>query len=231
MTSRAVAELIPPPVLDSPLMKKGGYEVFDGFPDEGTFERMQAEALRLFPAAYPSDVKGSAARGFVTRGQLRATGAGVQQAFYHRRRTLRFVREVSGLPMVPTGASGGYLYYARPGDHVALHRDGEGCELVMLTCLSDTPGLRSDGGVLYLYPERIFERAERIQATPDQGAVKLRLRPGQTIMLLGGFVAHALSPVSSGQTRIVSSLCYRLDLHDRNQRAATARRTAPRGRT
>ena len=206
-----VARLVPNAVVKSPLMKKGGYEVFEGVPDEETFERMRSEALSLLPGAYENDLAVSEAGGIPARRHLRATSRNVQRDFYHRLRTLRFIREVSGLRAVPTGALGGYLYYTRPGDYIAIHRDGEGCDLAVITCLCDAPNHADDGGILCLYPERVFEKIDEIRATPGQGAVKMRLLPGQTMVLFGGFVAHSVLPVSNGQARIVSSLCYRLD--------------------
>lgn len=66
-----------------------------------------------------------------------------------------------------------------------------------------------DGGRLCLYPDRLFEPLSIIRATPQQGAIKVRLDPGQTIVLFGGLVPHALLKVAAGQARIVSVLCYR----------------------
>ncbi len=215
MPSPSGGTLIPGRVLDSPLMKKGGYEMFEAFPDKGTFARMRAEALKLLPEAFESSRATFKADGTPAHRQLRATSVGAQRAFYHDRRTLRFIREVTGLPVVPTGPRGGYLYYTRRGDGIGIHRDGEGCDLVLITCLVDESSRSGAGGVSCLYPTRLLESTEAIRAKPRQGAVRLRLLPGQTMLLWGGFVAHAVSPVSSGQRRIVSSLCYRLDLRDR----------------
>ena len=205
-----VAGLIPRPVLDSPLMKMGGYQIFEGIPVKGQFERLQSEVLRLIVKARQSDLAVSESGGIPARRQLRAAGGKFQRAFYHGRRTLRFLREVSGLPVEPTGAFGAYLYYTRPGDYVAPHRDGEGCDLVVITSLYDAASPSRDGGMLCLYPDRLFERIDGIRATPAKRAVKVRIAPGQTMVLFGGYVAHSVLPVCEGQRRIVSSLCYRL---------------------
>lgn len=210
-SQRGLGGLIPDRVLNSPLMRKGGYEVFEALPEEATLERMRAEALRLLPGTHETDLAVSEPGGIPARRHLRATGGKVQTAFYHGRRTLRFLREVSGVSVVPTGALGPYLYYTRPGDYIAIHRDRDACDLAVITCLYDAPDLSGDGGMLCLYPKRRFERIDAIRATPEQGAVKIRLLPGQTLVLFGGFVAHGVLPVSAGQARIVSSLCYRLD--------------------
>lgn len=65
--------------------------------------------------------------------------------------------------------------------------------------------------MLRLYPGRNAERITAIRASPDDGVLPLHLRPGQTLVLLGGWVAHSVASVAPGQARVVSALCYRLE--------------------
>jgi hypothetical protein len=39
--------------------------------------------------------------------------------------------------------------------------------------------------------------------------VPVPLRPGQTVVMLGGIVPHHVLPMAQGQVRVVSVLCYR----------------------
>ena len=61
-----------------------------------------------------------------------------------------------------------------------------------------------------LWPERAEEPLSAIRADPGRGAVLRRLGPGQTLLLMGGMVPHALLPVRSGQLRFISVLCFRV---------------------
>jgi hypothetical protein len=49
-----------------------------------------------------------------------------------------------------------------------------------------------------------------IHETPDHGAAAAALSPGHSLVLLGGVVPHAVSPVTEGQRRVVSLLCFQL---------------------
>src|SRR5262249_3511959 len=108
----------------------------------------------------------------------------------------------------PTGSLGTYSYYVRAGDFLDIHRDIVECDVAVISCLSDGQAGDGEGGRLCLYPDRLFEALSSIRATPELGAVKLRLDPGQTVVLYGGVLPHTLLRVAEGQTRIVSVLCY-----------------------
>lgn len=213
---RSLETYFPKVIIESNLLKNGGFGVFAGLLDAYTLPLMLEEAVSLYPEAYGSEVPvsdGEEVRGGnPARRFLSTPGGAVQDAFYSADWMLAFLREVTGTLVVPTGARGTYSYYARPGDYLALHRDVEMCDLAVITCLyegavSDDGG---DGGRLCLYPTRIFEPLSTIRQTPERGAVKVRLMPGQTVVMFGGVVPHALLPVVEGQMRIVSVLCYRV---------------------
>lgn len=201
---------IPEALAQSPLLRGGGYDVFEGMLDRAMLRALLAEALERRHQAQESDVAvddgeevrgGSPARSF-----LSATGGDAQDAFYQSPWLAGFLGELLGMPVAPTGDRGTYTYYARPGDYLALHRDVEACDVAVISCLYD--GSSEEGGSLRLYPGRIDERLSEIRRDREAGAVGLRLRPGQTLVLLGGLVPHEVLPVAAGQTRIVSVLCF-----------------------
>ena len=194
-------------------MKAGGFQVFAGLVDERFRRELLAEALAQLPVANAcqvlvgdsEEVRGGRPR----RKFINGPGGPVQQAFYSSPWVIDFLRGLTHSKLTLTGGCGTYSYYVRPGDYLDIHRDIVACDVAVISCLSEAPSAVGDGGRLCLYPERLFEPLSSIRATPERGAVKVRLDPGQTIVLYGGIVPHALLKVAEGQARIVSVLCYR----------------------
>src|SRR5215208_419363 len=96
-----LADLVPPHILRSRLMLKGGYEVCENVPTENTRIQLLSESLRLFKTARASNVPqsddeevrgGSPARRF-----LSVAAGDVQSAFYHDRQILHFLKQVTGI--------------------------------------------------------------------------------------------------------------------------------------
>jgi hypothetical protein len=197
-------------------MRKGGFEVFEGFLDPETCALMLSEALELSSNADVSDVAvsdGEEVRGGApARHFMSVSGGPVQDAFYQAPWMLEYLRELCNVTVAPTGGRGTYSYYAQTGDYLAIHRDIETCDVAVITCLYNAPRRVGHGGALCLYPSRLFEPLSLVRSTPDQGAAIVSLEPGQTIVMFGGIIPHTLLPVSAGQTRIVSVLCYRAEL-------------------
>jgi len=206
---------IPGSVWRSPLMKQGGFAISAEAPEleyrqllrEAVGHTSFAETTQVLVSDQVETRGGSPARHFMT-----TQGSKSQDAFYHSDRTLRWLRAVSGLSLLPTGGRGTFTYY-RPGDFLALHRDVLECDVAVITCLADTHTSPDMSGALRLYPDRCLEPLSKIRATPETGAVRLRLPVGQTIVMLGGIVPHEILPVAEGQLRIVSILCYQLVNH------------------
>ena len=202
------------PLRSSPLIKKGGFDVFNGLLEPSTYNLILSEALSVSATAQVSDVPVSDGEdirgGKPVRRFLTAPGGSIQGAFYNAKWMVDFLGDVTGALLIPAGGGGTYTYYARPGDHLALHRDVETCDVAVITCLYDGPDLTGHGGVLCLYPDRLFERLSAIRESPEQGVIRIRLMPGQTLVMFGGIIPHALMPVTDGQVRIISVLCYRV---------------------
>lgn len=197
-------------------MRKGGFAVIEGFLDQQGYDLMLAEAIRLSHGAHVSDVSISdqeEVRGGAPARHFRSVpGGSVQEAFYHSPRMLDFLRELCNVALTPLGGRGTYSFYAQTGDYLAIHRDIESCDVAVITCLYNAPQRDAQGGALCLYPHRLSEPLSSVRSTPDDGAVIINLEPGQTIIMFGGIIPHTLLPVSAGQTRIVSVLCYRAEV-------------------
>jgi hypothetical protein len=83
-----------------------------------------------------------------------------------------------------------------------------GCDIAVVTVLRDDSSPLTISGALVLYPTRWNEPLSAIRRRPESGAVTVKLSPGQSAVLCGGLVPHALLTVARGQRRIVSTLCY-----------------------
>lgn len=209
-------QAISPAILGCAVMREGGFRVLDGLIDRPIRKQLLAEAVSRLPLAVACDVADSDAEegrgGRPARAFLNTTGGELQDALYRAPELLAVLRRMTCASLAPTGDLGTYSFYVRPGDFLALHRDIVTCDLAVITCLQDAgapPG--NDGGKLSLYPGRLHEPLSNIRRTPNQGALRLRLAVGQTIVMFGGIIPHALLPVVAGQARVVSVLCYRVE--------------------
>jgi len=121
---------------------------------------MLEEALKLKVAGYRSEVLFSDAEdvrgGSPARRFHSARGGEVQDGFYNSEWVMKFLRSVCGSSLAPTAQRGTFSYYVQPGDHLAIHRDIETCDVAVITCLLDAPDT-GDGGKLCMYPTRAFE--------------------------------------------------------------------------
>ena len=205
---------LPCDIRDSPLMRNGGCAIFDYFPGANICTRLLKESRLCLHGAVASAIAtsdgeevrgGNPARRFISAG-----GASEQAAFYRNPDTAHFLTKICNAPVRPTGKSGTYTYYARPGDHLALHRDIEMCDITVVTCLLDRHRDGSTGGLTCFYPERQHEPLSHIRATPDAGAMSFRLPAGSTMVMFGGLVPHLIEPLAPGELRIVSILCFRV---------------------
>jgi hypothetical protein len=207
---------LPRAIRDSALMKAGGCAIFEHLPGAGVCKRLLAESHRCLHGAVVSDIAvsddeemrgGNPARRFIS-----ASGANEQAAFYHNPETVRFLAGICNAPVHPTGERGTYTYYARSGDHLALHRDIETCDIAVVTCLLDRHRYGNMGGITRFYPRRQHEKLSRIRATVGNGVVSVRLPVDSTMVMFGGLVPHLIEPLAPGELRIVSILCYRVDV-------------------
>lgn len=208
----AVLPEIPRAILNSPLMKRGGFDVFSGIVDDSIKNSLLSEAIeqkKVITECIVAEEDSEEIRGGSPRRKiLTSAGGEYQRAFYHSDWLLEFLRGLTLPFLQPTGQYGTFSYYARTGDFLEIHRDILACDVAVITCLENKSGEDKSGGKLCLYPNRAHELLSRIRATPHEGAYKILLEVGQTIILYGGIVPHALLPVADDQTRVVSVLCY-----------------------
>ena len=203
---------VPRIIADSALMEQGGFGVFEGLIDDRTGQLLLQEASALSAQAVECHIPESDAEevrgGRPARRFLTGPGGEVQGAFYQADWMLDFLRGLTSPTLIPTGNLGTYSYYVRCGDHLAIHRDIVTCDVAVITCLSNALERADGSGSLCLYPERLDEPLSAIRTTPEKGALRLDLKVGQTLVMYGGIIPHALLPVAESQARIVSVLCY-----------------------
>lgn len=179
----SILNQIPVSMCNSRLLRRGGFDVFEGLPDADGCAALLCEAQEQLTMAQATDQEvddGEEVRGGTPARRFLSAPAGpVQTAFYQSPELADCLGDICGFAVAPTGKQGTYSYYVRPGDHLALHRDIRACDLAVITCLYDdvkigfTPDALCNGGILSLYPDRISEPLSAIRATPEQNAVNL----------------------------------------------------------
>jgi len=196
----------------SPILREGGFRVYEGLPDRWTCGQLLNEALSAYAGAAhqeTGDDDGADGRGGRPRRRLLSAQAGpVQDAMYRSEWLPAWLSAECGVSVVPSGNRGSYSYYARPGDFLDLHLDVQTCDVTMITALHDNSPVDDPAGALQLYPWRIGEPLRAVRARPGVGSQLVKLVAGQTIILFGGIVPHRLLPVAPGQVRIISVLCF-----------------------
>lgn len=203
---------IPTSILRSPLMRRGGFDVFTGIADENIRNLLLDEALAI-PSIRENIVAeddGEEVRGGSPKRRFLSSGGGeFQRQIYQSDWLNDFLRSLTTPELCPTGEGGTYSHYSRSGDFLAIHRDIVTCDVALITCLrNEAPELAGDGGKLCLYPGRIYEPLSSIRKSPERGMEKIALEEGQTLVFYGGIIPHALLPVAEGQVRTVSVLCF-----------------------
>ena len=148
----------------------------------------------------PSDDRGDPDRWLES-----ATGDDALQQFAASEAVIDALVRATGVPWEPAGP-GSWSYYRQEGHYLGLHRDLAVCDVAVISCVVDQ-GARPSSGLLRAWPTRARESLETLRADPGRG-VDLRLRAGETVILLGGVVPHCVTPLDAGHLRIVAPLCY-----------------------
>lgn len=196
----------------SRLDDKGGFAIVPGILTRQDFTELQNEAIAIrstgtrCSAATPDVVEergGSPARAFRF-----ALGRDCQWRLLSSATVLRSLAQVVGRAVMLAG-SGSLIYYEEPGDFLELHRDIIGCDLAMITSLGEIAPA-SGGGELLVYPEFRGQPLAAVRAAGRSAATSVLLRPGETVVMLGGILPHEVTPLVRGQERIVSVMCYRI---------------------
>jgi hypothetical protein len=199
-------------ILASPIMRDGGFGVFEGFLDKADLNALSDEAARHF--AISTDVRSDQPDTEEVRGGLprrsfqTAAGGEVQESLIHSPRWMDALCDLAGHQVVASGRRGSFNYYCRPGDHLAIHRDVLICDLVAIAALR--PMVDRGGSRLRLYPNRIAERLSNLRDNPDCDGLDVWLQPSQVLVMFGGIIPHCLTPILEGEHRVVSIACFRL---------------------
>ncbi len=184
----------------------GGFRVVRGLFDAEALAALCAEANAARERGGRAVVEtsdGNEDRGGCPARSLRSAGAGkTHWRFHGSAPMLDVLHELSGSRVAPMGG-GTYSYYERRGDFLAVHRDVIGCDLAVITALTEP----CDAGALVVYPEFRDKPLSAVRAAGRSAGLPLRLERGDTIVLLGGDVPHELPPVA--RERIVAIMCYR----------------------
>lgn len=194
-------------------LRSGLFGVYTGLVDADLLGLMRAEAEGF--ADIVTDARCTVDRpdegrgGTPARAFLTAPGGAVQDAFYAAGWLAAAVSDLVGRSCTPTAGRGTYNYYVRPGDHLALHRDIEECDVSVITGVVRDDPAGAGGGRLLLHPHCAAMPLSRARVERDERVVALELQEGQTLVMLGGRIPHRLTPMGERQARIVSVLCFR----------------------
>ena len=165
------------------------------------------DAVQAHPHAAEAHMisRASGERGDPDRWLESAPGGPALERFAHSEAVLDTLTRATGVAWQPAGP-GTWSYYRREGHHLGIHRDLAVCDLAVITCVVDEGG-HGTQGLLRLWPSRARESIDDIRHNPRR-AIHLRIAAGQTVLLLGGLVAHQVLPLGPQQIRIVAPLCY-----------------------
>jgi len=204
---------IPDEVLRSPLVTEGsGLAVYEDLLDPDLMWALQTESMSAYWAATPEeqwiDDLGEGRGAHPRMRFMKASGGPAQTTFYQSDWLSAFLSRESGMEVVPAGSSGGYSYYTREGDFLGLHLDVDYCDMVLLTVLNDNSEADDPSGALVVYRDHIGGPLAPIRQDLESGATYLKLRSGQSIVMLGGILPHRVAPVRREQSRVLSVLCF-----------------------
>jgi len=197
---------------NSLLFSNGGYQLLNNLIPSLILVSLQNESTNQFEHAVPNKSKAELPlleRGGQPSRQLYSgSGDRALQEFYHDANLISQLQACTGLNLKPTGEQGSYSYYLHKGDYLGFHRDFHSCDVTLITTLYDQCSNKSKGGMLCLYPSRAWEPLNQILKTPLHGATLIRLKQGDSLVLLGGVVPHWVLPMQENEKRVTALLCY-----------------------
>lgn len=192
--------------------KSKPYHFFDNLFDKELLRKFANEPLSLYKSAKQHIVYNGeiAERGGVPSRKFRSVGGGqVQSAIYSSKKLVTHISDRTGMKIEQSGHKGTYTFYTEQDDYLDIHRDADYCDLTLITCLHSTIPENSPYGLLYLYIDRQEESLQSIYRDRLWGYNSIFLKPGQSILLQGGIVPHAVNPIKENYQRIISALCYK----------------------
>ena len=209
----AVTDPTPAWLRHGPLAVHGGVVVVPGLPDVTACQLLAVEARQVYPSAsrqvcdVPTLVDG---RGGAPRRALTSAGGGnAQDAVYASAWLHRYLSELCGGTVRPSGNRGSYSYYVEHGDHLDLHLDIVTCDVTVITVLADSTAPDSPGGALVVRRRSVGIPLGELRAGghgDDEEVVKAP--PGHSVVILGGIVPHRVEPIAGPGQRVISALCF-----------------------
>jgi hypothetical protein len=193
----------------------GGYCILPDLLNPDTLREIQIEALDRLSSAVEQDRLGAlCSAGNLTYDQdvqmqakvkrLTATGGDNQYHFYQSEALHQLIGSLVGCEVAPCGSHGFFAYYIRDGDMLGVHRDIT--DVVLITALLEPKD--PEDSCLVIYPARPFDRCHEVNENIHQNKVSIKLRAGESVLLLGSVVPHAVLPVKPDSMRVISSLTY-----------------------
>lgn len=206
---------LPAPVGGSPMLECGGWQLLEGLTTPENCRALRAEAMALHgdaersesTAADPEELRG----GNPPRAFTSVVAGREQEALYQAPSLAVQLGHALGVPVRPSAERGTYSYYERAADHLGVHRDVVDCDATVVTCLRDEGDPGWECGAVCMWPRHIQASLSEVRLAPDLDAVRVRLAVGESLLLLGGFLPHAVLPVSPGQDLLFSVLCFRFE--------------------
>jgi hypothetical protein len=196
----------------SRLYQSGGFLLVTGLIGGETLAALCAEsdAARVggSRAQVPQSDGTEGRGGSPARAYRSASGGELHWQLYGSQPMAETLARLCGVTLSPSGA-GTYSYYEDPGDFLALHRDVVDCDVAVITCLQHRTAENSSGGLL-VYPQYVNRSLSEVRAAGRATATPLRVGRGETVVLLGGFVPHEVTPLSADEQRVVAIMCYRI---------------------
>lgn len=204
--SRPDSRLVPAVSPEAPLKDPSDYLV-TRLLDEADLAALRAEAFAraVFAGTSFVDSPPPGDEGLPMHWLETARGGPALFGFLNGKATLDGLQRLTGRRWVHVGGSGNYSYYRQPYHFHGLHRDQSSYELSVVTCIHDDPG---PGGDLILFPGRTHEPLSAIRETPEEGAVVVRLQPGESLVMVGSAIPHGVTPVGPGRMRITAPAVY-----------------------
>ncbi len=193
----------------------GGVAWLNQFPDAAACRELTVEAWEAYREASRQEHREASEEewrgGKPPRALASASGGQVQDALYAAPWLHDFLSQMCGVRITPSGNRGSYSYYVNQGDFLDIHLDVDGCDVTLITVLYDDTDPTSEAGGLCVYRQHVGVPLSAVRSAPDLHREVIKPSAGQSVLLLGGFVPHAILPMEQGQ-RVISALCFRATL-------------------